>query len=44
MPEHVCYEAFSLNIAGLEDINWFNFVYCLKFMSLKPDLSKEMKI
>ena len=33
MLEHVCYESLSLK----NYVNWLNFVYCLKFTSLKPD-------
>ena len=41
--EHVCYEPFSLKsfqIWKISFVNWLNFVYCLKFTSLRPDLSK----
>ena len=42
MLEHVCCGPFSLKITDSEDIfvNWLNFVYCLKFTSLRPNLSK----
>ena len=43
MLEHVCYQPFSLKNRGIWKIsyvNWLNFVYCLKFASLRPDLSK----
>ena len=43
MLEHVCYESFSLQkwqIWKISYVNWLDFVYCLKFTSLKPDLSK----
>ena len=42
MLEHVCCKPFSLKIADLENIyvNWLKFVYCLKFTSLRPNLSK----
>ena len=39
---------FHLKIANLKDIScelkFINFVYCLKFIRLRPDLSKQMKI
>ena len=37
MLEHVCYELFSLKlqIRKISYANWLNFVYCLKFTSLK---------
>ena len=40
---HVCYESFSLKklrIWKISDVNWSNFVYCLKFMPLRLDISK----
>ena len=42
MLQHVCYEPFSLQIADwrISHVNWLNFVYCLKFTPLRPDLSK----
>ena len=43
MLQHVCYEPFSiktLQIWKIFSINWLNFVYCLKFTPLRPDLSK----
>ena len=47
MLEHVCYEPFSLQNCRfwkISYLNWLNFVYCLKFTRLIPDLSKYMKI
>ena len=43
MLEHVCYEPISLKnlqIWKISYVNWSNFVYCLKFTRLRPDLSK----
>ena len=43
MIEHVCYEPFSLKklqIWMISYVDWLNFVYCLKFTRLRPDLSK----
>ena len=43
MLEHVCYEPIfskKLQICKISYVNWLNFVYCLKFMSPKPDPSK----
>ena len=42
MLEHVCYEPFlyKLQIWKISYVNWLNFVYCLKFKSLKPNSSK----
>ena len=44
MLQHVCYEPFSLKkkmqIWKISYVNWLNFVYCLKYTSLRPDLSK----
>ena len=42
MLEHVCYEPFSLKLQiwKIFYMNWLNFVYCLKFMRLRPHLSK----
>ena len=43
MLEHVCYEPFSLKklqIWKISYVNRLDFVYCLKFTSLKPDSSK----
>ena len=39
MLEHICYEPFSLkklNIWQISYVNRLNFVYCLKFESLRP--------
>ena len=41
--EHVCYEPFSLKKLQIWKVSYFscsNFVYCLKFTSLRPDSSK----
>ena len=41
--EHVCYEPFSLKkllIWKISYVNWLDFVYCLKFTSLRPCSSK----
>ena len=35
MMEHVCNE----QILKISDVNWLNFVYYLRFMRLKPDLT-----
>ena len=35
MMEHVCNE----QILKISKVNWLNFVYCLGFMRLKPDLT-----
>ena len=43
MLEHVCYEPFSfkkLQIWKISYVNLLNFVYCLKFMSLRPDFNQ----
>ena len=41
MLEHVCYEPFSLkNCRFGRYVNWLDFVYWVKFTSLKPDSSK----
>ena len=41
MPEQGCYESFSLQSCRFgRYVNWLNFVYCLKFNSLRPDSSK----
>ena len=41
MLEHVCYEPFSLkNCRFGRYVNLLNFVYCLKFMTLRLDSSK----
>ena len=42
MLEHVCYDPFSLKNSRFGRhlmLNWLNFVYCLKFTHLRPDLS-----
>ena len=47
MLEHVCYQPFSLKKLQtwkMSYVNWLKFVYCLKFTSLRPDLSKYAKI
>ena len=40
--EHFCYKPFSLQLQvwKISYVNWLNFVYCLKFTSLRPDSSK----
>ena len=42
MLEHVCYEPLQkkLQICNISHVSWLNFVYRMKFTSLRPDLSK----
>ena len=43
MLEYVCYVPFAfkkLRLWKISYVNWLNFVYCLKFTSLRPDSSK----
>ena len=41
LRKHVCYEPLSLTyLPNLQFFNRLNFVYCLKFTSVRPDVSK----
>ena len=42
--DHICYEPFSFKNCRFErylNVNWMNFVHCLKFTRLRSDLGQQ---